>query len=94
MPQITEGSRSEKAVPPASAAEQAPTVKVTFARDFTLSAGPYEDSSPERSFKNGETTEIPADRAGEVLTHGYARPHDARLAQVYRFPPPEENKEG
>ena len=74
--------------------QSAPTVKVTFARDFTLSAGPYDNSPGEQSFKNGDTADIPADRAGEVLTNGYARPHDARLAKIYGFPPPQENKEG
>ena len=70
------------------------TVKVTFARDYTLRGGPYDDDPGEQSFKNGETADIPADRVDEVLRHGSARPHDARLAKIFGFPPPEENKEG
>jgi hypothetical protein len=70
------------------------TVKVTFARDYTLSGGPYDDSPKEQSFKNGDTADIPADRVDEVLRHGSARPHDARLAKIFGFPASEENKEG
>lgn len=83
-------AKSEK-----SAAESPQTVKVTFVRDFTLPAGPYDESPPAQDFKNGDTAEIPADRADEVFLSYSARPHDPRLARVYGFTPPaeEEKKE-
>ncbi len=75
-------------------AGQPETVKVTFARDYTLTGGPYDESPGDQSFKAGDTADIPVDRVGEVLMHGDARPHDARFAKIYGFPPPEQNQEG
>jgi len=85
---------NEKLNKTAVAGEQLQTVQVTFARDFTLRGGPYDSSPGDQDFKAGQTASIPADRVGEVLMHGDARPHDARLAKVYGFPPPEQNQEG
>jgi len=76
----------EKRTPPTG--EQPQTVKVTFVKDFTLKGGPYDESPGDQSFKNGETADIPADRADEVFLSWSGRPEDPRLARAYGFPPP------